>query len=96
MLKSMPSEPRDSDNSFQSLVLELLSRRTYRRYPIVRVQYGRSLQRMKVVGKVPSRHEVLRYFQYVDEKLDLSKDVMLNTRVDGQTLIPSPVDGMSN
>ena len=33
--------------------------------------------------RFPSRQEVLRYFQYVDEKLDLSKDVMLNTRVDG-------------
>ena len=33
--------------------------------------------------RFPSRQEVLRYFQYVDEKLDLSKDVMLNTRADG-------------
>jgi cation diffusion facilitator CzcD-associated flavoprotein CzcO len=33
--------------------------------------------------RFPSWQELRRYFQYVDQKLDLSKDVMLNTGVEG-------------
>jgi cation diffusion facilitator CzcD-associated flavoprotein CzcO len=32
--------------------------------------------------RFPSRDNVLQYFRYVDEKLGLSKDIMLNTRAD--------------